>query len=419
MKYVVFSLFKYVEYAITASLFFLLAHMVTPQEYGQAVPAFLAISYSAFAALGANQVLIKWHAICDEPKLRTFFIEHALIVAVLSGTLVWLAFSALMGSEVRYFAGAIAALKLLQEAMVNALRARKIVTRINAIYLAFAGTFALCYFCYVTSVYSFFLYWMVSLALSVVVAIVFLALEKIPWLGPQEWLAYQKIYWRNLLFDGLKLASLGAILPLYLSFDRILLMQLHTSDTLVGTLQLADNIATVLGFAVTPVLYVATPILLERLKAGSLSFSRFYSISYLCLAGLLLAALLGLIPLTLLSRQFFPHYLQLQAPLALYLMSRLLHLGLFSSNLLCMVCSKEFLYIKVTYLWFLGLVAALLSNALFGDPQQLYWQMPTTILVILLGVHLNLFLILRQGNFGRLGERTGSTEAPPQAPIGN
>lgn len=394
LKYIVFTFLKYVEYAITASLFLFLAKMVGPEEYGKATSSFLAISYSSFAILGANQVLIKWYATHDEKNLKRFLVQYNFLYNVILSALVFVAIYFFLSSEYVLFAAGIAGLKLLQESIININRAQQKIYQINAIYLSFAICFLVLFFLFVEDVYSFFNFWLISISISATFGIILTFIKSDIWSYFTGFKKNLSVYWKPLISDGIKLAMIGAILPLFLNLDRILIINFTDLDkATLGNMQLADNIATVISFGVSSLFFITTPVFIKKLKKGEIGVKALYSISYKILLGLILLVLIAMFPITYLVDFFFQEYSKISLPLGLYLIGRVLYLGLFVPNILSVTFSKETNYIAVSYLWFLILLSAFTITIKFANQTYLIWLLPSIVVSVLIGMHIHFYLM--------------------------
>jgi len=395
-KFLFFTIFKYVEYAITAGLLLLLARMVGPEEYGKATSTFLTISYAAFALLGVNQVLVKWYSIPDNIHIKHFLIQYNLFYNLIISVLVLGGISIFLDNEFKYFAAGIATLKLIQEAIVNINRARQNIFKINIIYLSFAFVFLILFSLFVTDINSFFFYWLISIAISstlgcLITLTSFRLLEQL-----EYFFCRLKTYWKTLVLDGVKLALMGAILPLFLTLDRLVLLNFsQVSEFDIGNMQLADNIATVVSFGFSSLFFITTPLVIEKLKSGSISVAKFYNFCYRITLGLFILLIISVPILILVINILFENYTSIQLPLILYLFGRLLYLAFYAPSMLCITFSKETNYLKIIYFWFLGLILVFGFLFFAVSHEFLIWLFPLTLVIILFFVHFHFFFLYR------------------------
>lgn len=406
-RYLLFTIFKYIEYAILALLYFLIARKVGPEEYGEATSSFLAISYSSFAILGVNQVLIKWHAIHEKEDIKKFFIEFNLLYNIIICIIVFFVLSTFLENEYKIYVAGIASLKLLQELLVNINRAKQHIFEINTMYLSFALCFCSLFFLFVTDIFSFFKFWLVGLLFSVTLGCILTLPNSQLYSNPKFFFEKTRIYFKRFIQDGIKLALIAAILPLYLNLDRILLINFTSIDkSYIGNLQLADNIATVVSFGISSLLFITTPIIIEKLKKGEIQSSYLFKISYRLLFVFLLGLTICAFPLIYLMDIVFPQYNQIKIPLILYLIGRLLYISLYVPKILSITFSRETYYIKVIYFWFAILLLLFATSIFFVDSKQLIWLLPIILIGIMICVHVTFFLNRKSSLSSKLGLET-------------
>ena len=86
IQYFTYTTLKYVEMIMMAYISFSFANLVSPAEYGMISKYFVLITYSSFAALGINQVLLKWYSLSDSQtdknSLETYSILYHFLVCI-------------------------------------------------------------------------------------------------------------------------------------------------------------------------------------------------------------------------------------------------------------------------------------------------------------------------------------------------
>lgn len=381
---------KYLEYGITAFIFFSLANLVSVAEYGEATPGFIAISYSSLIILGINQVLIKWHALAEVHEERKYLIRYNLIYNLIFSFIVIAVVSFIVPLSYGLIIGGIAGLKLIQESLINICRAKQDLVKINVIYISFALIFLLSYLFFVDTIEDFFTYWLVSISFSVTLAILLNTKNIFTQINLDDFYKWLKQHFKKLIFDGLKLASIGAVLPLYLSIDRLLLIKFESvSDEMIGNLQLADNIATVVSFGISSVLFITNPVFIEKLKNKTLKPSQFIDKGYKIMFGLTFLLCIFLYPLNWVASFIFEKYEFLTFPLSFYLFSRLFFIGLFIPNILMITYSYELSYLKIVYTGFsILLIAYLIVITSFSSELMIINTLPGVLCCTVILVHL-------------------------------
>ncbi|MEM9991216.1 MAG: hypothetical protein AAF738_05590 [Bacteroidota bacterium] len=402
-KYLLFTFFKYLEYAITAFSFFYFADVVGPEQYGHATAGLLVVTYSGLAVLGVNQVLVKWYALNDNAPTQYQIIRYNILYNLLIGALLFGGINLLFSAKsYAFYVALIVALKLFQECCVNINRVKRQIFNINLIYLSFGLSLLAGALLYVDEVDMFFKVWSGSLLLSASVG----GITVLPYLNIlahfssfQDWVLQ---HFKSLISDGVKFALIGAILPLYLSMDRIMLINYSDiSETALGNYQLADNISAVISLGFNSVLFIITPPLLAQLNTGALSAARFFKLGYKLFAGILTVSLIAGAAAAFIVPFVFPEYDTITYPLVMYIVNRSLFIGFFIYNNICIVHSKESLYVKLAYACF-SLVAIGYGAAFFliQSPQLLTYVLPVILLLAIVVLHFAYYwFIVKKHNF--------------------
>ena len=138
---IIFALLKYLEFTISAFLFFGIAKISTPSEYGDAVSDFLMITYSSFIVIGINQVLVKWHSMSKSFLFKSFILNYNIIFNVFFSIISFFLILFFFKSNYYISISIICSLKLISEGFVSDFRVRNKIFYINAGYLSSSLTF--------------------------------------------------------------------------------------------------------------------------------------------------------------------------------------------------------------------------------------------------------------------------------------
>lgn len=390
-KYIIFTFLKYLEYALTAYVTFSVARLVSPSEYGLATTAFLTITYSLFGSLGINQVLLKWYSTNKSEKVQAFLIQYNLLYNLLSAALIFLiAITLLSDLEYKYYVGLICTLKLIQESTVNINRVRNSIFTINVIYLSFSISFIILYYILVKEMSSFFSAWAISLSVSTFIGLISVFFK----INILKHIRFFRIYikrnFKNLLFDGVKLSIVAFVTPWFLSIDRVLLVNFtKIKPSLIGTMQLSDNISSLVTISVSSIIFIFTPEIIQKIHSKEWTPVGFYAKGNKILIIAIGAILLLLIPLNFLVNIFFGRYENLIYPLSFFLITKTIFIATVVPNLICIAFSKEFLYIKIAVIWLAVLVTlySLFASTIPAD--YLFYVYPIVLLIctILMSLH--------------------------------
>ena len=114
------------------------------------------------------------------------------------------------------------------------------------------------------------------------------------------------IYKYFFLKDGIKLTLITILGTLIISIDRLFYLNVYDfSDDILGSIQLADNISTVVSLGIGSILFIITPKIIENLSSGSLNKSYFYKRGYMFLLIFLIFALIINIPILYFTKFYF------------------------------------------------------------------------------------------------------------------
>lgn len=383
-KYGIFTSLKYLEYALTAFVVFSVSTLVSPAEYGKATTAFLVITYSLFGTLGINQVLLKWYSVHKKLIVRNFLLQYNFIYSIMSALIIAPVVFVLLGPlDYKFFVVMICVLKLLQDSVVNINRVLENVYTINAIYLSYSICFFILYISFVKDMASFFEMWSYSLFLSVVVAVISLLNVKHIFQKFNYFFFNLKKYFKSLIFDGFKLAIASFITPWLLTIDRVILINFTDIDkSLIGVIQLSDNIASVLTILFTSVIFIFSPQIIEKLHSGIWTIKYIYRKGLILLVILICLIFTGLFPLKLLTNWVFPQYQNLYYPMSFFLLIKTISVFSVIPNLICLAYSRELLYIKVSLISLALLIFFYIIATFFLNNISLFYVFPVILLVI-------------------------------------
>ncbi len=393
-KYIIFTFLKYLEYALTAYVTFSVARLVSPSEYGLATTAFLTITYSLFGSLGINQVLLKWYSTNTGGRVRIFLMQYNLIYNIISGLLVFYIVTLVLDDlEYKYYVGLICTLKLLQESTVNINRVRASIYTINIIYLSFSVTFICLYYFLVKDMDSFFRCWAIALAISTTIGLTSVFF-KIPLTKHFKFFnLYIRRNFKKLIGDGIKLSIVAFVTPWFLSIDRVMLVNLtKMKPSLIGTMQLSDNISSLVTISISSVIFIFTPEIIQKIHSKEWTPLDFYAKGNKILGFAIVFILILLLPLNFVVEFFFSKYDHLIYPLAFFLITKTIFIGTVVPNLICIAFSKEFLYIKIALIW-LGLLVATYAIFVYTiQPNQLFYVFPIILLICTLSMSFHYFI---------------------------
>lgn len=396
-KYGLFTVLKYFEYAITAYVTFSIASRVSANEYGEATPAFLIITYSLFGSLGINQVLLKWYSTNSKLVVRNFLIQYTLVYTLLSALIIAIIIYIVLDSlEYRIFVVFICALKLIQESIVNINRVRERILTINVIYLTFSICFIITYSLFVDRMASFFEMWAYSLIISVLVGVISLIRQKWVFKNFNFFQFHLNKHFKVLITDGAKLALVAFITPWFLTIDRVVLINFTGINTsLIGTIQLSDNISSIVTISFSSVIFIFTQQIIEKLHSGIWSVDYVYRKGVYILVIILVLILLALIPINLIIEWFFPQYSGLSYPLSFFLISKTIFIATVIPNLICIAYSRESLYIKISSIYFIFLVSLYFIAKFFFEDNFLFYVYPIILLFTTILLFISYYFSIR------------------------
>ena len=388
---ITFAFLKYLEFTISAFLFFGIAKISSPSEYGDAVSDFLMITYSSFIVIGINQVLVKWHSMSESSLFKSFILNYNIIFNVFFSIILFFLILFFFKSNSYISISLICSLKLISEGFVSVFRVRNKIFYINAVYLSSSLTFLFLFFYNVDSIESFFQSWSYSIMVGLTTGLIlylkitefnnFITLTKIKLF---------KIYKYFFLKEGIKLTLITILGTLIISIDRLFYLNVYDfSDDILGSIQLADNISTVVSLGIGSILFIITPKIIENLSSGSLNKLYFYKRGYMFLLIFLIFALIINIPILYFTKFYFTEYNQITFPLYVYTIIKILNLGFFMPNLISNIMLKEKDFLKITFFW-LSIVIFVFIMIYPIDNNLKFYLCPIFLVLILVAAHIHL-----------------------------
>ena len=388
---ITFAFLKYLEFTISAFLFFSIAKISTPSEYGDAVSDFLMITYSSFIVLGINQVLVKWHSMSKSSLFKSFVLNYNIIFNIFFSIILFFLVLFFFKSNYLISVSIICSLKLISEGFVTVFRVQNKIFYINAVYLSSSLTFLFLFFYNVDSIELFFQSWSYSIMVGLSTGLIlylkitdfnnFISITKIKLF---------KIYKYIFLKEGIKLTLITILGTLIISVDRLFYLNLYDfSDNILGSIQLADNISTVVSLGIGSILFIITPKIIKNLNSGSLSKLYFYKKGYMFMLFYLIFALIINIPIIYFTNFYFTEYTQITYPLFAYTIIKILNLGLFMPNLISNIMLNETKFLKITFFWLLIVVLTFIIIIPIDNGLKFY-LCPILLVLALVAAHIHL-----------------------------
>lgn len=387
-----FVILRYIEILIIAYITFAFARKVTPFEYGKASKYFITITYSAFAALGINQVLLKWHSTTKSSEykiyLETYSFFYNSIVAVFVFIIL---FNFLEGDKsLLFFISMICSLKILQECFNNIYRVKKRWLLININSLVFSIIFLTTFHFYVFDTHTYFKFWMSSLLVSVSISMIYFIIKRDYSNLKSGFLDYLRNNIFNLLKDGVKLALIVFVTPWLTSIDRIVIINFTSiSNNILGSLQLADNISSAVTMGFSAIIYIYSPNIISKIHNNEIEISVIYKYATIIVSIMLMCLLIFYYPLKMVINYFYNSYVYLLTPLIFMFISKIFLLLLTVPNLICISLSKEIMYLKITIISLISLtlIYIFISKYLIGHQYSyIYFSAALTFVTIIMNI---------------------------------
>ncbi len=389
-KYFIFTIVRYAEFSLFALMMFLLAKSVPASELGLAAPSFIWMTFSAFVLLGGNQVLVKWYAKESDSEKKSALILYGCGVNFVACAVVYILLSQVVSHVFSASVSVIGAGKVVVECMATINRVANRFQRINLIYLSNILPLCIMFFVFgVKSVGDFFLYWSCSIGFAVLVSLLvttkFIRSEVKRKIAAS--LTYIEKNFRAIFLNGVKLAFIGFFSPLVGSLDKLMLSYTAFDKSLLGSMQLADNIASAVALGLGSAVFIVTPKYIKELHENKITIDQINKFGYLFLLFILVFVNVSIFLSKGALLYFFPEY-TLFYPLMVQITTKILISGLFMYNMIALAFSDENFYIKALAVVLPAhiLLVAIEINIL--DEQRLFYVVPITGVLTLLVIHM-------------------------------
>ncbi|WP_152973306.1 oligosaccharide flippase family protein [Lacinutrix mariniflava] len=365
------------------------ANLVTPEEYGRASIGFQVVTYSAFIVMGVNQVLLKRYSLEENKQLKHFFVQYNvfynLLVCLFSILLISILFSS---KDYVIYLSLICGVKLILESAIAINRVNGNMVKINIIYLSYSVLFLVLFFSFVSNVFNFFKYWSYSIVFGACIGALLSFIQVFKSFDVTIFKKYFKDYYKVLFNDGIKLALISLISPLFSTLNIICLNLFKIDEAVIGNFQLADNIANMVSLGGASVLFIVFPDVIKQISKDKTKIQSFYTIGIKILVSSIIALIVLYYPLKEALVYFFPEYQKLSYLILFTLISRLLILLLFIPNSVWITFSKEKIYIKSAVLGVLimGVVFVVFLN--YASVDAIYNYFLIFQILFLIGLHI-------------------------------
>ena len=325
-----FVIIKYLEYAIIAFIYFRLAKIIGPVEYGKATPGFIAISYSGFIMLGLTPYIVKEFASFAAKKHNEFneqaLIYYQLLYVLIASFLIVIILEIFFKYELSFIVSLVCAARIIMDILVTIHRVRNRVLQMNLISFSFSVVFLAFFLWFPVHIYSFFCFWAIGLLIGIIVGLGTLKEDIFnDIVSYSEFKTWLKINFYSIFKECLTFGILGIVTVVLSSLDKLLLLD-YISEELMGNFQLADNLAMVATLAFGAINYLASYNILSNLASKKLSVINFMNKSFLVafIVGVVLIILTLLV--TSVLTNFFENYNYLNLFLPIILTNRYLDL---------------------------------------------------------------------------------------------
>ena len=387
-----YTFLKYIEFGATAILTILLATRVSAEEYGAAAFFFVSVTYLQFASFGANQVLLKWYANRKNDEdglipinlmfwatlLASIFI---LIIAIFSGSLMFL------------YAASVSALKLVYEAFVNIFRVTENLLRINLLSFLFSFLFLSSTFFFAFSVKLYFLCWLSSLMVSIILGSFLLPTDTV---RLQLFLSNIRILPR-FLNDGIIMLIINFIGIALTTVDRSILNLAQIPKAYLGSVQLVDTITNGVTLSITSVLFVLLPRFYALIRNADIKLNDLYLRSI----GAIFLFLLTMMSIYYFLLPWISPYIYKYPNFSLHFTLQLIAKAILLITIIpyayMVVNSKEFIYFRVFAIWVFLLVLVYLAISYFLPERKLlslYFN--SAMLIVSLFLNINFYLVMKK-----------------------
>lgn len=367
------------------------ANLVSPEEYGRASIGFQVITYSAFIVMGVNQVLLKRYSLEDNEAKKLFFIQYNILYNIIVCAFSILLISILFSSkEYVIYLSIICGVKLVLESSIAVNRVKGNMVKINTIYLSYSILFLILYFAFVSNVFNFFKYWSYSIVFGAIIGALLSFIAVIKSFQFNHFKSFLKDDFKLLFNDGMKLALIGLISPLFSTLNIICLNAFKVNEGVIGNFQLADNIANMVSLGGASILFIVFPDVIKQISKDKSKINTFYKVGFKVVVVSIVSLVVLYYPLKELLLYFFPKYEKLSYLILFTLISRLLILLLFIPNSVWITFSKEKIYIKSSIIGVLimGVIFTLFLNK--ASIPDIYNYLLIFQIVVLIGLHIYL-----------------------------
>jgi hypothetical protein len=266
----IFSALRYLEYAIIALSYLVVAKKVGPAEYSKTIPGFIFITYSQYLMMGLNQALVKAYVVDSGFEVKQTYVKNILYYILFISLVAFFIGIAILPNQL-FVVSFISSMIYFQSILQTLLRLEDRILGINVSNLVFSVIYFALVFFYAKNIQQFFLYWLLSLTISNVIN------------GVQAYPIIKKLqikfYKKDILHIvstikpqiklGIKMTLIGFVSTYFLTYDRFLLNLFSENKALKGNYQLADNIASTIYLFFVTVLFYYLPILLKRASLNS------------------------------------------------------------------------------------------------------------------------------------------------------
>ncbi len=373
-KSLIFSALRYLEYALIALSYIIIAKKVGPAEYGKTIPGFIFITYSQYLMVGLNQALIKAYVVDSDLKLKQTFVRNTLYYVFFISFVCFVIGLAILPSQL-FMVSLISSMIYFQSIFQTLLRLEDKILGINFSNLVFSIIYFISVFFYAKNIQMFFLFWLISLAISNFMNGVqaYPILKKLQLRFHKGDLAEVAKTIRPQIASGVKMTLIGLVNTYFLTYDRFVLNLFSQNKALNGNYQLSDNIASTIYLFIVTVLFYYSPTLLKR---ASLSYTnRVQILRYGTIFAIVLAGLAVLVtPLVdIVILKYFPAYQAVTHFLTYQFTLKIVVLTISVASYISIALNMEVKFLK---LWFwIVLISSLILIALYKysgmDTQQI------------------------------------------------
>jgi O-antigen/teichoic acid export membrane protein len=343
-----YTILKYVEFGVTALLTILLASRVSAQDYGSAAIFFVTVSYLQFASFGSNQVLIKWYAKKKTDDEGYVVINLMFWITFFACCLIIL-FCIYSNSILLLFAFIVSILKLIYESLINIFRVKELLHKINILSVIFSLIFFFSVFFLGFSIQSYFLCWIFSFFISIMIGFFLLPRNTIDF----------KVFWGNrflvfnFLGDGFFMLIINFITLSLTTMDRSILNYYLVSESLIGSVQLVDIITNGITLSVTSIIFVLLPKIYILIKDSVIPLNKLYKIGISSIFLFLSIFLGSFFLVSEFITSYVSKYPEFKTHFCLQMLSKSLLLLTTIPYAFMIINSKEFLYFKIYFCWVL------------------------------------------------------------------